>query len=103
MTLIGFVFPLQGGAKVNPSDRIEINEKPDYVEFKCKKAVKGDSGTYAVTLSNEAGNDTVNLDVTVVCKYHYLIVGGVDMANDNNKNDSFIIEMQCVHFIGIFS
>ena len=59
----------QDGRKIGEDNRMKIKEEPDYVTLLCSKAEKSDTGPYKITLSNEAGSDTVTVDVMVVCKY----------------------------------
>ena len=74
MHFLLFISLHQDGRKIGEDNRMKIKEEPDYVTLLCSKAEKSDTGPYKITLSNEAGSDTVTVDVMVVCKYKPLFL-----------------------------
>jgi hypothetical protein len=58
----------QGGRPLTQGGRVSFTNTPNEIKLVNKAAEKSDSGKYNVVLSNEKGNDSVNINVNVVGK-----------------------------------
>ncbi|WP_411026488.1 Ig and FN3 domain-containing protein, partial [Salmonella sp. s54395] len=56
------------GSPIEEDDRVKTNVFDDYVQFVIRSAELSDEGTFKVTLSNEAGSDSVAFKVKVQAK-----------------------------------
>ncbi len=56
---------IQGAKEIVPDSRISFEQTEDEIILHCRAAEKGDEGNYAVTLKNEKGQDTANINVIV--------------------------------------
>ena len=57
---------LQGTEQITPDTRTSIEQVGDEIVLSCRCAKKSDQGKYAVTLKNDLGTDTANINVTVL-------------------------------------
>ncbi|XP_076471204.1 twitchin-like [Babylonia areolata] len=55
----------QGGLSLQASDRFTMDTQADKAVLVCRKAEKGDSSRYTVTLHNDKGQDSASVNVTV--------------------------------------
>ncbi len=54
------------GKPVESTDRLKVESKDYQTKFLVKRAIRGDTGTYVITASNESGTDTADVHVTVL-------------------------------------
>ena len=59
---------------VMESERIRIERVPHNTKYFLDAPIRADTGTYVITATNQHGEDTVEIEVTVICTLTRLII-----------------------------